>query len=112
MTTGKSPVPAGKDEQGYRFVKDKFRHAGLTPQDSELVGVPRIEECPIQMECRVVAAHPFGIPEDITKAFHVEILRTHVEEKLIIPGTHYVDPDKWDPLIMKFCEFYGGGHNV
>ncbi|WP_206050674.1 hypothetical protein [Nocardioides speluncae] len=24
----------------------------------------------------------------------------------------YVDPIGWDPLIMKFCEFFGGGENV
>ena len=40
------------------------------------------------------------------------MLRTHVEEKLVIPGTHYIDPEAWDPLIMKFCEFFGGGQPV
>jgi hypothetical protein len=30
----------------------------------------------------------------------------------VIPGTHYVDPLRWDPLIMKFCDFFGGGENV
>ena len=36
----------------------------------------------------------------------------HIAEELIIPGTHSIDPVAWDPLIMKFCEFFGGGRNV
>jgi flavin reductase (DIM6/NTAB) family NADH-FMN oxidoreductase RutF len=71
-----------------------------------------VAECPIQMACRVVAAHPFGSPTQHATAFTVEVLRTHVEADLLIPGTHYVDPLRWDPLIMKFCEFFGGGRNL
>jgi flavin reductase (DIM6/NTAB) family NADH-FMN oxidoreductase RutF len=112
MTTGRRDVPEHKARQGYRWEPDKFGAAGLTPQASDLVGPPRVAECPIQLECRVVAAHPFAGDEVRATAFQVDVLRAHVEEELVIPGTHYVDPDGWDPLIMKFCEFYGGGHNV
>ncbi|GIG56922.1 flavin reductase [Longispora fulva] len=112
MTTGTPDVPPGKAAQGYRHEPDKFGVAGLTAQPSDLVGAPRIAECPIQLECEVVAAHPFGMPEPRATAFHVLIRRAHVEESLIIPGTAYVDPIGWDPLIMKFCEFFGGGDNV
>jgi flavin reductase (DIM6/NTAB) family NADH-FMN oxidoreductase RutF len=107
MTTGRPDVPDYKSEMGYVFVRDKFGLAGLTEQESELISPPRILECPIQMECRLTAAHPIG--EGTVTAFEVEVLRTHVEERLVIPGTHYVDPVEWDPLIMKFCEFFGGG---
>jgi len=31
---------------------------------------------------------------------------------LLVPGKNYVDPVGWDPLIMKFCEFFGGGQNL
>lgn len=64
------------------------------------------------MECRVVSSHPFGRPGPHATAFQVEVLRAHVEEELVIEGTHHVDPLRWDPLIMKFCEFFGGGHNI
>lgn len=107
MTTGRPDMPEYKSQMGYRYVRDKFGLAGFTEQGSELVSVPRIEECPIQMECRLVAAHTIGAGNITT--FEVEVLRTHVEERLVIPGTHYVDPMEWDPLIMKFCEFFGGG---
>jgi flavin reductase (DIM6/NTAB) family NADH-FMN oxidoreductase RutF len=107
--TGAHPVPEGKVAKGYRFEADKFGAAGLTRQRSELVRAPRVEECPIQLECVVEQVHPFG-----TGACAVEArtVRAHVEERLVIPGTDYIDPVGWDPLIMKFCEFFGGGTNV
>lgn len=112
LTTGKAVVPAHKAKQGYRYEPDKFSTAGLTEQRSDLVRPPRVAECPIQLECRVVSVHPFGSPTGHATAFEVEVLRAHVDEHLVIPGTHHVDPLGWDPLIMKFCEFFGGGENV
>ncbi|WP_020525569.1 flavin reductase family protein [Catelliglobosispora koreensis] len=110
MTTGKHSVPEGKARMGYRHVADKFAHAGLNQQASELVWAPRVRQCPIQLEAKVTAIHPVG---DLSAStIHVKVLRAHVEQELIIPGTHYVDPEKWDPLIMKFCEFFGDGRNV
>ncbi|PZF98143.1 flavin reductase family protein [Micromonospora deserti] len=112
LTTGRSDVPEYKARQGYRYEPDKFAAAGLTAQPSELVQAPRVAECPVQLECRVVAAHPFAGADVRATAFQVEVLRAHVEQELLVPGTHYVDPLRWDPLIMKFCEFFGGGHVV
>ena len=112
LTTGRKDMPAYKVKQGYRYEPDKFAVAGLTSQASHLVRPARIAECPIQMECRVLSTAPFGAPGTDATAFQVEILRTHVEAELLVPGTHYVDPLKWDPLIMKFCEFFCNGTNV
>jgi flavin reductase (DIM6/NTAB) family NADH-FMN oxidoreductase RutF len=112
LTTGKSTVPEYKAAQGYRYVPDKFGAAQLTEQRSDLVAPPRVAECPIQLECRVTRWYPFGGTDPHATAFEVEVLRTHVDDALVIPGTHYIDPLKWDPLIMKFCEFFGGGPNV
>lgn len=110
MTTARKEIAPYRIEQGYRTERDKFGLAGLTEQPSDLVSPPRILECPIQMECRLTVAHPVG--EGNRTAFEVEVLRTHVEGRLVIPGTHYIDPEAWDPLIMKFCEFFGGGRPV
>jgi len=112
LTTGRTEIADHRRAQGYRHVADKFALAGLTQQRSELVEPPRAEECPIQLECRVTAAHPFGGPDGGCRGFEVETLRAHVAEELVIPGTAYVDPMRWDPLIMKFTEFFGGGINV
>jgi flavin reductase (DIM6/NTAB) family NADH-FMN oxidoreductase RutF len=112
MTTGTPQVPDYKAEMGYRYVREKFAIAGLTEQPSELVSPPRVLECPIQLECAVVETFPFNGPSARATAFQVEVRRAHVDEAVIIPGTQYVDPVGWDPLIMKFCEFFGGGSNV
>ncbi|UQU67837.1 flavin reductase family protein [Couchioplanes caeruleus] len=112
LTTGRAEVSGYKRAQGYRYVPDKFALAGLTRQSSDLVAPPRVAQCPIQLECRVTATHPFGAPGVTATAFEVEVLRTHVDEHLVIPGTSHIDPLRWDPLIMKFTEFFGAGVNV
>jgi flavin reductase (DIM6/NTAB) family NADH-FMN oxidoreductase RutF len=112
MTTGRVDVPAAKRAQGYRHVPDKFALGGLTRQPSDLVTPPRVAECPIQLECRVTATHPLTEPSLRATGYQVEVLRTHVDQELIVPGTAHVDPLRWDPLIMKFTEFFGGGVNI
>ncbi|WP_045744964.1 flavin reductase family protein [Actinoplanes rectilineatus] len=112
MTTGRPDVPEHKQAQGYRYVRDKFAVSGLHAQPSQTVRPDRVRECPIQLECRVVAAHGMMEPDIRATAFEVQVLRTHVEEELLIPGTAYVDPLRWDPLIMKFTEFFGGARNL
>ncbi|HEX2144969.1 MAG TPA: flavin reductase family protein [Glycomyces sp.] len=107
--TGVDPVPERKVVKGYRFEPDKFGAAGLTEQSSESVKAPRVAECPIQLECRLVTAHSF---DSSATAFEVEVVEAHVEQRLVIPGTDYIDPVAWDPLIMKFCEFFGGAEQV
>jgi flavin reductase (DIM6/NTAB) family NADH-FMN oxidoreductase RutF len=54
--TGKNPVPQIKAKQ-FRFEKDKFGAAGLTPLPSELVKTSRARECPVQMEAKVHCLH-------------------------------------------------------
>ena len=112
LTTAAPVVPGHKAAIGYRYESDKFATAGLTEQAGEVVVAPRVAECPIQLECEVASAHPFGGPEPHATAFQVNVVRAHIEEHLLVPGTHYVDPLRWDPLIMKFCELFGGGDNV
>jgi flavin reductase (DIM6/NTAB) family NADH-FMN oxidoreductase RutF len=109
MTTGADPVPERKAKMGYVYERDKFAVAGLTRQPSEVVAPPRVAECPIQVECQVVDARPFG---DRCTAIEVRAVRAHLEEALRIADKDYVDPFGWDPLIMKFCEFFGGGSMV
>lgn len=112
LLTGQREVWPRAVARGYRYEPDKFAAAGLTPQRSETVAPPRVAECPIQLECTVVDFHPIDGPEAPASAIEVSVRRTHVDPGLLIPGTAYVDPDRWDPLIMKFCEFFGGGHSL
>ena len=66
-------------------------------------------ECPIQLECRVSGHYPILNESTNAHAIHVEVLRAHVADAVRLPGTNYVDPQVWDPLIMKFCDFFGDG---
>ncbi|MGH3879202.1 MAG: flavin reductase family protein [Actinophytocola sp.] len=109
LLTGRPEVPAHKVARGYTFSRTKFAAAGLTEQRSDLVSPPRARECPIQLECTLSAAHRV---EDGLTAFQVSVARTHVAEELLIPGKDYVDPLEWDPLLMKFCEYFGEAENL
>jgi flavin reductase (DIM6/NTAB) family NADH-FMN oxidoreductase RutF len=113
-TTGTDPPPEWKTSVGYSFVKDKFGHAGLTPQKSDLVAPPRIKECPVQMEAELMDWHEMmkDLPDRKGVVFGMElkILRVHVEDDLRLAGhANRIDTDKWHPLMMCFQEYYGMG---
>jgi len=110
-TTGSSPVPPYKLAMGYRHEKLKFDVAHLTPTASELISPPRIAECPIQLEAILETSHPFGHRPDKEPgciAFEVRIVRAHVDTSLLLEGReNRIDPNKWRPILMSFCQFYG-----
>jgi flavin reductase (DIM6/NTAB) family NADH-FMN oxidoreductase RutF len=107
LLTGKDPVPDSKAAMGYRHEKDKFGSAGLTSKESHLVKPPRVSECPIQMEAVVTNIYSFDSPDSIA-AIEVKILNVHIDESLLLQGKkNHIDPEKWKPLIMNFCEFFG-----
>jgi flavin reductase (DIM6/NTAB) family NADH-FMN oxidoreductase RutF len=113
LLTGSRTVPPHKAAKGYRHQADKFGAAGLTPVPSEQVRPPRVAECLIHLEASVNRMHSLGEPGSGVVAVDVQVVRVHVEEDLLMPGsTRYIDPDRWDPLIMKFLEFYGEGRNL
>lgn len=60
LTTGRAPVPAEKERVGYRHVRDKLAAAGLHGRPGDTVGAERIDECPVNLEARVVNAHPLA----------------------------------------------------
>ena len=111
-TTGTKSVPTGKVKRGYYYEKDKLGAAGLTPQASQEVVPPRIQECPVQMEAVVVGQHE--TMKDIAErrgsilAVEVRILMTWIQDQLKLEGhVNRVDPDKWRPMIMSFQQLYG-----
>jgi flavin reductase (DIM6/NTAB) family NADH-FMN oxidoreductase RutF len=113
LLTGSAIVPEHKRAKGYRYEADKFGAARLKPVESHTVRPPRVAECLVHLEAVVNRMHPFGEPGSGVVAVDVRVVRVHVEEDLLVPNsTRYIDPDKWDPLIMKFLEFYGEGRNL
>jgi flavin reductase (DIM6/NTAB) family NADH-FMN oxidoreductase RutF len=110
--TGTNPVPEWKASVGYTYVKDKFGHANLTPQKSDLVVPPRILECPVQMEAELMEYHEMmkDLPDrkGYFLAIEVKILRVHVQDELRLEGhQNRIDTDKWRPTLMMFQELYG-----
>jgi flavin reductase (DIM6/NTAB) family NADH-FMN oxidoreductase RutF len=108
LTTGKNPVPEKKQGWGYRYEPDKFGTADFTPMPSVAVGPPRVAECPVQMEGIVHDVRPFG-KNVSANAFEVHIVKLHVDDSLLAgdPARPHIDADKWRPLIMSFCRFFG-----
>jgi flavin reductase (DIM6/NTAB) family NADH-FMN oxidoreductase RutF len=116
-TTGSNPVPAGKQQKGYRHEEDKFGIAGLTPLAAETVAAPRVLECPVHLEAVLAASHDLAVDNVAQRGkivtFEMRITRIHLEESILMQGQqHKIDPDKWRPLIMSFQEFYGLGNKV
>lgn len=113
LTTGKNPVPEKKQGWGYRYEPDKFGTGELTPVPSLEVKPPRVQECPVQMEGVVHEWRPFG-KNVSANAFEVHIVRLHVEESLLVEGSSrpHIDAEKWRPLMMSFCRFFGMGNEV
>jgi len=113
LLTGEPDIPERKLARGYRYEPRKFEAAGLTPVAAELVHAPRVAECQIQLEVIIDDARPFAAAGSELLAIEAHVVRSHVEETVLVSGSdHHVDPERWDPLIMKFCEFYGDGRNV
>jgi flavin reductase (DIM6/NTAB) family NADH-FMN oxidoreductase RutF len=106
--TGKNPVPHLKAKQ-FHYDKCKFEAAGLTPLQSEVVQPQRASECPVQMEARVTRLHKMS-GERLEQlgggiAAEVEVLRVHVDKDFVVKD-HYIDPEKWSPLIYNFRHYY------
>ncbi|KAA0099507.1 flavin reductase family protein [Mycolicibacterium sp. P1-18] len=105
LVTGRTPVPEYKSARGYRHAADKFSRAGLTPVPSDLVGAPRVDECPVAMECTVdhMQDDPHRLP-----IVEVTVQRVHAHPDILVAGNpNRVDPDMWRPLITSFQQFYG-----
>ncbi|MCS1352299.1 flavin reductase family protein [Mechercharimyces sp. CAU 1602] len=106
LLTGKDPVPPYKEKIGYTFEADKFTKANLTPLPAQKVHAARVKECPVQLEATVSHIHSFAQPSAL-KAIEVKIVRAHIDNSLLTgEAKDHIDPHKWRPLIMSFCEFF------
>jgi flavin reductase (DIM6/NTAB) family NADH-FMN oxidoreductase RutF len=112
LTTGSEPVPAYKEQRGYRHEHAKFARAGLTPVASETVSPMRAWECPVQLEARIEAVHALAAEDDLLRG-KILIFEARIDSALRLEGDpNRIDPDAWRPLIMSFQKFYGLGDQV
>lgn len=111
-TTGCDPVPGWKP--GFRHARDKFALAGLTALASTQVRAPRVAECPLQMEARVIDIHwrPLDAWRDSAEHFAIietEVLHVHAHADAVVRGTDHIDPRRFRPLLYVFRHYVGGG---
>ena len=112
-TTGTNPVPEYKRAMGYRFEPDKFARAGLTRAPSRVVTPPRVAECPLQLEARVVAMHDCGDdPVGRTLIIETRIECVHAHADVVVPGTQHVNVMAWSPLLYVFRHYFGNAHRL
>jgi len=110
LLTGRVEVPEYKRVRGYTFEPDKYRAAGLTPVAFDAQSPTGVAESLIQMQGRVQTIHDIDDADSGLRALEVKVLHTHVDESLLMANhPNYIDPLRWQPLIMKFTEYFAGG---
>lgn len=107
LLTGRPDVPDYKRARGYSYEPDKFSAAGLTQAPFGADMPAGVAQSGIQLEGRVQNIHAIDGPDSGLRALEVSILRTHVDDSLIMDGhPNYIDPLRWNPLFMKFTEYF------
>ena len=110
LLTGRPDVPEYKRARGYTYQPDKYRAAGLTPVSFDRGSPTGVAESLIQMQGRVQAIRDIDEEDSGLRALEVRVLHTHVDESLLMTNhPTYIDPVRWQPLIMKFTEYFVGG---
>lgn len=109
LLTGRADVPEYKRARGYTYEPDKFTAAGLTATSLGADLPCAVAESPIQIEGRVQSIREIDGPESGLRALEVSVLRTRVDDSLIMANhPTYIDPLRWNPLFMKFTEYFSG----
>jgi len=106
--SGKDPAPPHVLAYGGRFERDKFAAAGLEAMPSQVVQPPRVRECDLQLEGRVVTVRPLEHAPDAA-VVEVRVLRVHAAQGILKADGRQVDPARWHPLLYNFRRYYGLG---
>lgn len=110
LLTGSEEMSEAKRRRGYRYEPDKFAAGGLTREPGRSVGLDAVAESPITLEGRIVAVHPIGGSDSNLRALEMSVELVAVREDLLMEQhANHIDPVRWDPLIMKFTEYFAGG---
>jgi flavin reductase (DIM6/NTAB) family NADH-FMN oxidoreductase RutF len=102
--TGRPAIPPGNI---FTYEPAKFAAAGLSPEPADVVRPPRVAECPLQMEARVV-----GLQTAASGSFLIieaEVLKVHADPYIVVPGTQHIHPARWSPLVYNFRHYFGLG---
>lgn len=105
--TGKFPVPPEKAKAGFSYCENKLEAGGLSFEASVHVRPPRIQECPIQVECSVAQISRrdgFAIVE-------LQVCCVHADEAILKDDSR-IDAARWKPLIYNFRSYHGIADSV
>ncbi len=86
--------------------KDKFAETGLTAVPASVVAPPLIEECPINIECKVIHSTRQGTHT----VFFGEAVNAHVNEDLLPEG--FADYSKLPVILAGSREYLGVGSSI
>jgi flavin reductase (DIM6/NTAB) family NADH-FMN oxidoreductase RutF len=106
--TGRNPPPPHVLAYDGRYVADKFAAAGLTPVPSDVVAPPRVGECSLQLEARVLSLEPLRGESDCA-AVEARVLRVHAAAAIVTANGRHIDPARWQPLLYNFRRYFGLG---
>jgi flavin reductase (DIM6/NTAB) family NADH-FMN oxidoreductase RutF len=103
--------------RGYRYEPNKFSVAGVTAVKAVRVNAPLVEECPVQIETKLVTTHKLaeddGVQNGRIITIELRVVCVHAEDSLLMENhVNRIDPNKWRPLIMSFQKFYGLGREL
>ncbi|ABY24286.1 conserved hypothetical protein [Renibacterium salmoninarum ATCC 33209] len=86
LTTGNPEISINKTRRGYRYVSDKAARAGISFQASEEIKTPRVAQCPVQQEAKLVRSE--SLMADVAAqagkilTMELEILAVHILPEL------------------------------
>ena len=86
---------------------DKFKACGFTKTTSSKIASPIIEECPVNIECKVIKSFNLGT-HDI---FIAEVLAVHVD-KDILDKDGKIDYNKAKPVVFNRGEYWNLGKKI
>ncbi|MCT2580247.1 MULTISPECIES: flavin reductase family protein [unclassified Mesorhizobium] len=107
---GCESVPPHKAELGFVHEADKFALGGFAIQPSELILTPRIAECPLQFETRLLTCHRSAKQQGASSThliMEVDVQRVHAHSSIVLPGTNHIDTARWNPLFYVFRHYFG-----
>lgn len=83
-------ITSGKDT-------DKFKKTGLTKTPSAIIESPIIQQCPLNLECKLVESRIIGT----TNHFVGEVVETHIDESKIKDPENLssIDVSAFNPLV-------------
>jgi flavin reductase (DIM6/NTAB) family NADH-FMN oxidoreductase RutF len=70
----------------YPSYVDEFKEVGLTPIKSEIVKAPRLDESPINMECKLLQILEFGKSPNNSHLIFGEVVLIHIKDELYLNG--------------------------